>query len=253
MERTDPTSESTLGARRSRLPRSLFVAVSVAVVLAGVFSYLLIAHKSQQSPVGQIRASGLPDDVSTSLGNLMELSPVPARPAPAFVLTDQTGHAVSLASFRGHPVVLEFMDSHCVDICPIVSQEFVDAHRDLGTAASVVFVAVNVNPYHASVADVADFSAEHQLDSIPTWHFFTGSAQALSAVWHAYGVDVEAPNPNADIVHSSFVYFIDPHGDERYLANPTDDHTANGTAYLPAGQLTSWGRGIAAVARSLGS
>ena len=64
-----------------------------------------------------------------------------------------------LVGLRGKVVVLEFMDPHCVDICPIVSQEFVDAYHDLGPlAAKVVFVAVNVNQYHATVADIAAFS-----------------------------------------------------------------------------------------------
>ena len=182
----------------------------------------------------------------------MELSPVPIFGAAAFTLTDQHGRRLSLASFRGRVVVLEFMDTHCVDICPIVSQEFIDAYQDLGKVAPrVVFMAVNVNQYHAGVVDVARYSQEHGLSVIPSWHFFTGTTRQLRAVWRAYGVEVEAPNPNADIIHSSFVYFIDANGRERYLANPMVDHTAKGTAYLPAGPLTSWGRGIALVARSL--
>jgi peroxiredoxin len=46
----------------------------------------------------------------------MGLSPVPARPAPGFTLTDQDGRTMSLSSFRGRAVVLEFMDPHCTDI-----------------------------------------------------------------------------------------------------------------------------------------
>jgi len=83
--------------------------------------------------------------------------------------------------------------------------------------------------------------------------FFIGSLPALRTVWHDYGVDVEAPSPTADIVHSSFVYSIDPHGRECYLADPTDEHTGSGAAYLLWGQLASWGRGMALVARSLDS
>jgi cytochrome oxidase Cu insertion factor (SCO1/SenC/PrrC family) len=40
----------------------------------------------------------------------------------------------------------------------------------------------------------------------------------LRAVWNAYNIAVQAPGPDADIVHSSVVYFIDPGGRERYLA-----------------------------------
>jgi cytochrome oxidase Cu insertion factor (SCO1/SenC/PrrC family) len=207
-------------------------------------------HRDQQNQL--IRVSGIPSSVSTPLANLMALSPLPDRPAPDFTLTDQDGRTLSLSSFRGRAVVLEFMDTHCTDICPIISQEFIDAYRDLGTASShVVFVAVNVNGYHAAVSDVAAFSQEHQLNTIPSWHFFTGPVSELHAVWNSYGIVVQAPSPTADIIHSSFAFFIDPTGHERYLANPTDDHTSNGTAYLPAGPLASWGQGIALVSRSL--
>ena len=62
----------------------------------------------------------------------MELSPVPVRPAPGFILTDQDGRVLPLSAFHGKVVVLEFMDPHCTDICPIVSAECTDAYRDLG-------------------------------------------------------------------------------------------------------------------------
>jgi hypothetical protein len=47
------------------------------------------------------------------------------------------------------------------------------------------------------------------------------------------------------------MYFIDPQGRERFLANPMVDHNTSGTSYLPANQLASWGHGIALVARHL--
>src|SRR5260370_19583069 len=157
----------------------------------------------------------------------MGLSPVPARPAPVLTLTDQHGRTLTLASLKGHVVVLEFMDPHCIDICPIVSQEFINAYRDLGGAASrAVFVAVNVNPYHHRVSDVAAYSSEHQLTTIPSWHFLTGPLASLRAVWRAYQIEVQAPGRNADIVPTSVVYFIDPTGRERFAAAPMAEQTA---------------------------
>jgi len=200
-----------------------------------------------------LRPTGIPASVSTALAEQMQLSPMPTHSAPGLALTDQAGRTVSLASFRGRTVVLTFMDPHCTDVCPIVSREFIDAKKDLGAAASrVVFVAVNVNPFRLRVADVAAFSREQRLDSIGSWYFLTGSARSLRAVWRAYGVAVIAPHPNTDVIHTSVLFFIDPAGRERYVAVPTDDHTMGGTAFLPAGQLASWGRGIALVARSVG-
>ena len=235
-----------------RLPwgRVLAAALCVLVLVAGLLTYLVARHRPQQQSL--IRPSGVPASISTSLANLMALSPVQARPAPGFTLTDQHGRTVSLASLRGHAVVLEFMDPHCVDVCPIVSQEFTGAYRDLGRAASrVVFAAVNVNPYHLGVRDVAAYSREHQLTSIPSWHFLTGPLPALRAVWRGYGIQVSAPSRTADIVHTSEVVFIGPVGPERFIAAPMADHTATGKAYLPVGPLAGWGRGIALVASQL--
>jgi len=181
-------------------------------------------------------------------------SSAPGSVVTGFTLTDQDGRTVSLAGLRGRPVVLEFMDPHCTDICPIVSAEFLDAYRDLGASgARVVFLAINVNPYYRSVTDMAAYSQEHQLTSIPSWHFLTGTLASLREAWQAYDVAVQAPSRNADVIHTSVIYFIDASGRERFVGAPMDDHTAAGAAYLPAGQLTDWGHGIALVARQLRS
>jgi cytochrome oxidase Cu insertion factor (SCO1/SenC/PrrC family) len=232
-------------------PGRVLIAAAVAVLIAAASAGYAVIRVRQHEAAGP-RASGIPASVSTSLANLMQLSPVPVTSAPEFILTDQGGHPMSLADLKGRVVVLDFMDPHCTDICPIVSREFLDAYRDLGaTAPHVVFLAVNVNRYHLQVADVAAFSGEQQLTEIPAWHFLTGSYPSLRAVWQAYQIQVDAPGPDADVIHSSQMYFIDPQGRERFLASPMADHTASGSSYLPAGQLASWGRGIALVARQL--
>lgn len=246
------SGHSSTSARRHGPSRGIFIALGVAVLLAGAFAYFAVRHRDEHDPYNSLRATGIPASISTPLANEMALSPVPSRPAPNFTLVDQDGHTVSLASFTGRAVVLEFMDPHCTDICPIVSQEFIDAYRDLGSAASrVVFLGVNVNQYYAGVSDVATFSRDHNLVSIPSWHFLTGSVNDLKATWLDYGIEVDVPNPKADIIHTSVVYFIDPHGRERYIATPMDDHTAKGAAYLPSGPLASWGQGIALVTQQL--
>ncbi len=242
---------STMRAIRRAWLVTAACAVTV-LLIAGLVTVAVAARRHDAAASAPQRPSGIPASVSLPAINLMGLSPVLAKAAPGFRLTDQNGRTLALSSLRGKVVVLNFMDPHCTDICPLVSQEFVDAQHDLGKAAGqVVFAAVNVNQFFNRVADVAAFSSEHQLSSIPSWHFFTGPVDSLQAIWRGYNVAVEAPNPNADIVHTSVMYFIGPDGRERYIAVPMDDHTTSGAAYLPAGQLTAWGRGIAQVAGSL--
>ena len=248
----EAASESAAPAGTGRRGRLGFLASLAAVILAGVAVVTVFAVMRAHGGPQMARPSGIPAGVSDAQINLMGLSPVPARSAPGFTLTDQNGRTLSLSSLRGKVVVLEFMDPHCTDICPIVSQEYVDAYHDLGPlAGKVVFAAVNVNQYHAAVSDMMAYSREQRLITIPGWHFFTGPVPDLRQVWDGYEIAVQAPSPDADIVHTSVVYFIDPAGRERFIAAPMADHTSSGASYLPAGQITAWGQGIAQVARAL--
>jgi len=239
-------------ARRPARGRRMWIILGlVAVLLAGVTAaatQVFVSQRNASTGAG-LRPSGIPGNISTSTANLMQLSPIPGVRAPDFRLTDQHGHTVTLASLRGKIVVLEFMDPHCTDICPIVSQEFAGAYHLLGAQANkVVFAAINVNQYHATVQDMAAYSAAQRLNTIPDWHFLTGPLPALRTAWRDYNVEVEAPNPNADIIHTSVVYFIDAKGAERFIASPMVNHTANGKAYLPLAQLSDWATGIARLA-----
>jgi cytochrome oxidase Cu insertion factor (SCO1/SenC/PrrC family) len=124
-----------MNAPRARTRRSTIMLAVIALVsgvaFATVFAFAvtrLSAHGGGQP----LRPTGIPASVSNKLAGMMQLSPVPVAAAPGFTLTDQSGRPVSLASFRGRTVVLTFMDSHCTDICPLVSREFINARKDLG-------------------------------------------------------------------------------------------------------------------------
>ena len=174
------------------------------------------------------------------------------RKAPDFTLSDEHGRTVSLASHRGKATVLTFLDPHCTDICPIISAEFVRADRLLGPDRDrVAIVSINVNPYATSTADVLAYDREHQLPGLENFSFLTGTAATLAHVWKDYGVFVQAPDPTAEVVHTSVTYFLDPTGVVRYVAMPNVDHRSDGTAYLPQGSIDTWATGIAQVSRSL--
>jgi cytochrome oxidase Cu insertion factor (SCO1/SenC/PrrC family) len=224
------------------------VVISAAAAVVGAI--VIPSRQHDRAASAGHRPAGIPPAISAGTVTLMRLSPAPAGTAPSFTLTDQDDRRLSLAGFRGKAVVLEFMDSRCTDICPLVSQEFIDAYRDLGSAQDrVVFVAVNVNQRYNQVADVLAYSRAHQLTAIPDWHFLTGPAAVLRAVWREYNIAVTADRRAGALVHTATVYFITPGGTERYTATPAPDHTG-GTAHLPSGQIGGWGQGIAQVAEA---
>lgn len=229
-------------------------AVAALVVAAACLAGFWMTGSSTTD--ASIRVSGLPSNVPTQLAALMGLSPEGSqgRAAPGFTLTDQHGRTVSLSTFRGHPVVLTFMDPHCVTMCPIIAQEFVDAERRLAHQhPGVVFLGVNVDRHALAVATVDAFTREHRLDAIPTWHFLTGNLATLRHIWAQYGVEVATRIVHGQwtVVHTTVDYFIGPNGTERYIASPNADyrHTPTHRAYLPEGTFAAWGRGIAIVAR----
>lgn len=225
------------------------VTMSAVVSVAGAVAIPARQHELAASS-GQ-RSAGIPLSIPPGTVSLMRLSSVLAGPAPGFTLTDQRGRVLSLSGFRGKAVVLEFTDPRCADSCPLVSQESVDAFHDLGaTEGRVVFVAVNVNPRYDQVADVVAYSRAHGLAAIPDWYFLTGPAGDLQAVWRRYHVEVTAGSPGPP-APSATVFFIGPHGNERYVAAPAADYTRGGAAYLPPGQVSAWGRGIAQVAEAM--
>jgi len=167
----------------------------------------------ESTTVAQTRQAVTPPPHMTDLGG---------RAAPNFTLTDQYGKTRSLAQFRGKVIVVSFMDPLCTDLCPLVAQELRQAQAQLGAnTKNVAFLAVNVNPYHASVQEINHFSTQHGYESLGNWHFLTGSPASLSGVWKEYGIFVAA-TPTGDTQHSEYTYIIDANGRERYLLNPND-------------------------------
>jgi cytochrome oxidase Cu insertion factor (SCO1/SenC/PrrC family) len=141
-----------------------------------------------------------------------------ARPAPGFRLRDLAGTgAVSLAAFRGRPVLLTFFDSYCRNICPVVGGEIATAERRLPAAARPVIIVVSVNPADTR-RSVRAAAGRYRWGSAWGWHWGAGAHSDLAPVWKSYGIDVR---PTAgDIEHSEVVYLIDAAGDERAAYMP---------------------------------
>lgn len=130
--------------------------------------------------------------------------------APGFALRDQHGRRVSLASFRGRPVVLTFMDSFCRAECPLQAAQFNAAFRPLapGLRPRLLIVSVDLADTPRSVAAAA---RRWRLPRGFEWFF--GSHAQLAAVWRAYHIAVKVTA--GDIAHSDAFYVIDRDGFER--------------------------------------
>jgi protein SCO1/2 len=133
-------------------------------------------------------------------------------PAPDFTLTDQTGQKVSLSQFKGKPVVLTFLYTHCPDVCPLTAEHLHTTMLQLGSQAKdVAVVAVSTDPKRDDQTAALNFTNAHNMQDY--WHYLIGTSKQLSAVWSGYNIYAQAQQSNVN--HSMAVYVIDQQGKER--------------------------------------
>jgi cytochrome oxidase Cu insertion factor (SCO1/SenC/PrrC family) len=112
-----------------------------------------------------------------------------SSPAADFTLTDQHGTPFHMADTRGKVVLMTFIYTHCTDICPYIALKVKEAYDLLGADASrVVIVAVTTDPKRDVPAVTAAYSKEIGL--LDGWHFVSGPAEVVQAVWANYGIGV---------------------------------------------------------------
>lgn len=188
-----------LASRLSVLLLALLVVVIVAII--GSRGDSITTNASSTTP------SGLQ---GTNLG---------ATTAPNFRLTDQFGKQISLSQFKGQPVVLTFLYTHCPDVCPLTAEKLHATVEALGSQAQhVAILAVSVDPKGDTPASVMNFSNTHHM--LNSWHYLTGTEQQLSPVWSAYSMYASVATANT-VDHSTGLYVIDKQGKEQVFLSDT--------------------------------
>ena len=140
---------------------------------------------------------------------------LPGAIAPDFTLTDgPTGQVVSLSALRGNVVLLTFLYTSCLDVCPLTAEVIRAARDRMGPPAQdVAFIAVSVDPIGDTPATTRRFVREHQLES--TLRYLIGSQATLSRVWQEYGIAQAVATK--DVLHSDAIYLIDKNARGRVL------------------------------------
>lgn len=138
--------------------------------------------------------------------------PAGLRRAPNFSLTDSEGSRFSLASLRGRPVVVTFMDSQCHQECPLEGRALAAGFRDVPSAERPLVVAVSVNPWEDTPASARRAIRRFGLAGYE-WRWLLGSKAELERVWRKYRIEVR--RTTGDIEHTDALYLVDRNGFER--------------------------------------
>ena len=211
-----------------RLRRFLYF---VVVVFVGINIWQYFQQKSAASI----------DPTLNKLKNHLGIAAEPSINPPNFTLTDQNGKVVSLSDFKNKKLVIQPLDPKCTDICPLISQELIDANKQLGNnAKNVVYIGLNVNQYHNKISDVKAFSDQEGLSNLKNWYFLTGSVDTLKKIWKDYGITV-IPSKTGDVVHTSMLLFVNSNGKEMYNGSPQDD----------ASTIKEWSNAISYIVKTM--
>jgi protein SCO1 len=187
--------------------------VLVGVLAGSLFAVMHSSQRSATAPgaaVGTVGATSPP--VSWAAGT---------RRAPDFLLIDQAGRPVSLAAYRGRPLIVTFIDPLCRNFCPLEAKQLNELVRSLPVRSRPGIVAVSVNVYGDARRNLLQDVARWRL--VPQWRWAVGSGKQLARVWRRYQVGVLVTTKRIagvrvhEISHTEAAYVIDGRGFERAL------------------------------------
>jgi protein SCO1/2 len=135
--------------------------------------------------------------------------------APDFTLVNQDGRAVSLRQLRGKIVLMNFIYTHCTDICPLAEAKLAKVQDDLkargwfGTRA--VFISMTFDPRRDTPAVLKTYSKRFRAD-LSGWQFLTGAPPVISGVLKTYQMSVREDPKTGLFEHALPMLVIDQRG-----------------------------------------
>ena len=186
---------------RGRIVPALAVAVLLAVAVAVAVAVSGCGGQGHSAPGSSLARPAIGTTV---------LSPIKA--APPLKLPNYLGDAVNLARYRGKAVLVTFLYTHCIDVCPLIAANLNTALNDLGSNANrVQVIAVSVDPHGDTRKTVAAFLKLHHMTG--RMKYLIGTAGRLAPVWHAWHVSsVRDPANPKLVVHSSPIFGVSATG-----------------------------------------
>jgi protein SCO1 len=131
----------------------------------------------------------------------------PGVKAPSFSLKDERGHRVSMSEYRGKPVVVTFLYSHCHDTCPVQAQQIKGALDQLGH--DLPALAISVDPPGDTPKSVDRFNKEQGVTGRIRW--VLGRESQLRPLWQGFHTTSQTPQTE----HMARLVLIDKRGYQR--------------------------------------
>ena len=180
----------------SRLALALFATTCALFAIIGVFAISRIDAQSDRPAVehandSPFRGGSMPPDIH----------------APEFTLTDQNGKRVSMAEYRGKPVVVTYLYTHCKETCPLQAQMIRGALDDLGH--DIPALAISVDPFQDTPASARAFNRKAKMTGRLRW--VLGSRRQLQPLYRGFAIQPQL----RDSEHQAYITLVDRKGLQR--------------------------------------
>ena len=176
------------------------------VVTAGQVEPILIGIDEGKLVPGAAYAGN--DQVNLGLGELSGRFVA----MPAFSLQDQSGHAFDSRTTAGKDLVIAAFHTTCHQTCPLYTALFFQLQKQLPPGVLLAEVTTDPATDTPSILDAYGRGIE------ANWTFATGSADALTAFWKPFGVELASGDS-----HVSTLALVDRHGYVRLVYRGVPD------------------------------
>lgn len=131
---------------------------------------------------------------------------------------DERDHAVTLAEFGGHRVLLTMAYANCHRICPVIIDELKRFQDVLDARGEVMdFVIVGYDPEHEDQTTWRQYRTRNHLPRA-NWHFISGTRDDTERLARQLGFDYWMYD--AHVMHGSRVVLFDARGALVAVADP---------------------------------
>ncbi|WP_413309526.1 SCO family protein [Bacillus sp. 1P10SD] len=141
-------------------------------------------------------------------------------------LINQNGTTYNFGKDNTKLKLIEFIYTHCPDICPTTTQKMVDLKKDLEKSGvygkKIEFITITIDPYRDTPEILQGYMQGFGIKNDKKWIFLTGDKQnikkdqeQIQKVTDALQFQYKDPG-NGQFVHSTFTYLVNQ--DNNFIA-----------------------------------
>ena len=132
----------------------------------------------------------------------------------SFSLTNQEGHNVTEALFKGKIYVADFFFSTCPGICPVMSTNLSRVFEAYKGDANILLISHSVTPETDTPSVLKNYAKKYGVENDSQWHFVTGDKKHIYelARKHYFAAITEGDGGKEDFIHSENFVLVGPKG-----------------------------------------